>query len=65
VVYSSILNVMMWIVAFGLALVVGSSIVLLYKSLQNHGVNANVQLPHIGYDEFYDASDKVSFEKMR
>ena len=64
-VYDSILNVMMWIVAFGLALVVGSSIVLLYKSLQNHGVNANTQLPHIGYDEFYDASDKVSFEKIR
>jgi hypothetical protein len=56
---------MMWIVAFGLALVVGSSIVLLYKSLQNPDMNTNTQLPHIGYDEFYDASDKVSFEKMR
>lgn len=63
--YSDILNVMMWIVASGVALVVGSSIVLLYNSFQNHDAIANVPSYHNGYDEFYDASTLVSSEKVR
>ena len=63
--YESILNVMMWIVASGIALVVGSSMVLLYNSLRSSDRDTNVLSHHSEYDEFYDASDIFSFEKIR
>lgn len=58
-VYESILGVMMWVVMFGLTLVVGSSMVLLYNSLQKPDTDMHVQLSQFGYDEFYDASDNL------
>ncbi len=62
--YADILNVMMWIVASGVALVVGSSMVLLFNSFQNHEMNVNVRLNHNEYDEFYDASDLIQSENI-
>jgi hypothetical protein len=52
----------MWLGVFGGALIVGSSIAILVQSMRN---NDDSQLQHYSkFDEFYDASDKISFKKI-
>ena len=63
--YTDILNVMMWIVASGVTLVVGSSMVPLFNSFQNYGMNADILSHHNEFNEFYDASELISSEKIR
>ena len=57
-----IVNAVMWLGAFGGALIIGSSIAMLAQSMRN---NDDSQLQHYSkFDEFYDASDKISFRKI-
>jgi hypothetical protein len=52
----------MWLGVFGGALIIGSSMAILAQSMRN---NDDSQLQHYSkFDEFYDASDNISFENM-
>ena len=62
----AIINAVFWLGVSGGALVIGSLIVILAQSMEKNNVVSNsAQLPHIVYDEFYDASNSISFNKMK
>jgi hypothetical protein len=48
---------------FGGALVIGSLIAMVTQMEKKHAVPNNTPLPHIAFDEFYDASDNISINR--
>ncbi len=58
-----IVNTVFWLGVFGGALVIGSLIVIVAQMEKKYVVLNNAQLPHIAFDEFYDASDNISFNR--
>jgi hypothetical protein len=63
--FYGIVNTVFWLGVFGGSLVIGSLIAILVQMEKNYVVPNNTQLPHIGFDEFYDASDNISFDMLK
>jgi hypothetical protein len=60
-----IINAVFWLGVSGGALAIGSLIAIFVQRRKCPRGASNLPLPHFGFDEFYDASDNISFEKMQ
>lgn len=60
-----VLNGVFWLGVFGGSLAIGSLIAIFVQRSNCSNDTSNPPLPRVGFDEFYDASDNISFESMR
>jgi hypothetical protein len=58
-----IVNAVFWLGVFGGSLIIGSLMVIFLQRRNYTDETNNLQSPYITFDEFYDASDNISFEK--
>ena len=61
-----ILNAVFWLGVFGGALALGSLIAIFVqrRNCSDDDDASNLPSPYVGSDEFYDASDNISFENV-
>jgi len=60
----AVVNAVMWLGVFGGALIIGSSMAILSQYWKNYDKPEHLESARIEFDEFYDASDNISFENV-
>ena len=58
-----LINAVFWMGVSGGALTIGSIIAILMQGLESSNNSKNSSSSNVEFDEFYDANDRISYEK--